>query len=377
MVNDCIRVGLENNAFSMKRLCQLSYHELDKYDILSYYKLCAISRAAGILAARKKSMRRGIKPQSPYSIKLQLVSCYGFKIRNNTLQVPIGDKQYFDIPLSKHSIEVLPNFKVRSFTLTTNTVSITYSKEIDEIETTKTAGIDRNLRNLTYGNWDSVTHYDLSQAVEIAETTKDVIKSFKRNDVRIRKKLASKYGIRRKNRINQMLHRVSKHIVAHAVENKQAIVFEDIRRIRRLYQKGNGQGRQYRGMMNSWPFHEIKRQIEYKAKWEGILIVQLSAKDTRGTSTLCPQCGERLQEDRRYHRQLWCPNCKRWQDRDVVAVMNLSLKGLLRFGSSKGIASEAMVQESASKEVVILKVDAMNLTCLNRHKSKEPLKPRH
>jgi hypothetical protein len=57
--------------------------------------------------------------------------------------------------------------------------------------------------------------------------------------------------------------------------------------------------------------------------------------------------------------------------------MNLSLKGLLRFGSSKGIASEAMVQESASKEVVILKVDAMNLTCLNRHKSKEPLKPRH
>jgi putative transposase len=161
MVNDCIRVGLENNAFSMKRLCQLSYHELDKYDILSYYKLCAISRAAGILAARKKSMRRGIKPQSPYSIKLQLVSCYGFKIRNNTLQVPIGDKQYFDIPLSKHSIEVLPNFKVRSFTLTTNTVSITYSKEIDEIETTKTAGIDRNLRNLTYGNWDSATHYDL------------------------------------------------------------------------------------------------------------------------------------------------------------------------------------------------------------------------
>lgn len=155
-----------------------------------------------------------------------------------------------------------------------------------------TAGIDRNLRNLTYGNYNRIIQYDLAQAVEIAETTKDIIKSFKRNDGRIRKKLTSKYGKRRKNRINQMLHRVSKDIVKHAVENKQAIVFEDIRRIRRLYQKGNGQGRQYRGMMNSWSFHEIKHQIEYKAKWKGIPVIQLSVKDTRGTSTLCPQCGE-------------------------------------------------------------------------------------
>lgn len=67
-----------------------------------------------------------------------------------------------------------------------------------------------------------------------------------------------------------MLHRVSKHIVQQAKENKEAIVFENISYIRRLYQKGNGQGNTYRGMMNSWSFSKIKHQVEYKARWLGI-----------------------------------------------------------------------------------------------------------
>jgi IS605 OrfB family transposase len=32
--------------------------------------------------------------------------------------------------------------------------------------------------------------------------------------------------------------------------------------------------------MNSWPFHELKRQVEYKAAWEGVPVVTLSTKET-------------------------------------------------------------------------------------------------
>ena len=113
--------------------------------------------------------------------------------------------------------------------------------------------------------------------------------------------------------------------------------------------------------MNSWSFAEIKRQIEYKAAWEGIPIIQLARLETRGTSELCPRCGKKItQVDR---RQLWCDQCKKWMmDRDVVAAMNISIKGLARFASSKGLAGEAMVQESGRKEPVILKVDASKLS---------------
>src|ERR671922_472819 len=64
MVNDCIRIGLQNNVTSLKILSAKSYHYLDRYDILSYYKLHAISRASGILQNRKKSIKRGFKTKS-------------------------------------------------------------------------------------------------------------------------------------------------------------------------------------------------------------------------------------------------------------------------------------------------------------------------
>lgn len=361
MVNHCIRIGIQNDCSTLKRLSVLSYHELVQYDIPSYYKLCAISKACGILANRRQSLKRGMDTKKPYLKKPILISCYGFKLENGILRIPLGEKKYFEIPLNNHVKEILsdPQLKVQSFTLAVgNTLSICYSQDVSQIECTKTAGIDRNLRNVTVGNCDKVIQYDISKTSRITQVTKSVMSCFKRNDHRIRKRLYSKYGSRRKYRINQILHHVSKTVVQRATENKTALVFEDIRNIRKLYQKGNGHGRYHRGMMNSWPFHELKRQIEYKSAWAGIQVIQLSKKETGGTSTLCPACGKRLQEERT-SRNLWCNTCQRWNDRDVIAVMNQSLRGWTRFAHSKGDASEAMVQESGTP--VILRVDASKL----------------
>lgn len=119
------------------------------------------------------------------------------------------------------------------------------------------SGLDRNLRNLTIGNSRNAIRYDLSKAVDIAENTRSVMRSFKRNDVRIRKKLFRKYGLRRKQRINQLLHRLTKTIVQNAKQNKSPLAFEGIRHLRRLYRKGNYQGRNFRGRMNGWSFAHV------------------------------------------------------------------------------------------------------------------------
>lgn len=132
MVNDCIKIGLDNNISTMKKLCNLAYHRLANYDITTYYKLCAISHAAGILANRKKSIMRNMQPRQPYARKLLLVSCYGFKIVDNTLKIPLGNKKYFDIPLNNHVNRILSAslHKIRSFTLTADALNICYSKEV-------------------------------------------------------------------------------------------------------------------------------------------------------------------------------------------------------------------------------------------------------
>lgn len=114
--------------------------------------------------------------------------------------------------------------------------------------------------------------------------------------------------------------------------------------------------------MNSWSFAEIKRQIEYKAAWEGVPIIQLSVSETRGTSQLCLRCGKKItQVDRLTRQQLWYDRCKKWMDRVILAAMNLSIKGLARFPSSKGLAGEAM-KGNVEKEPLILRIDASKLS---------------
>jgi len=115
--------------------------------------------------------------------------------------------------------------------------------------------------------------------------------------------------------------------------------------------------------MNSWPFAELRRQIEYKAAWEGVPVITLSVNETKGTTMDCPRCGERLQaavrDDATHHRQLWCEGCKRWEDRDLVAVMNISRRAWLRFGHAKGEAGEAVKRNPEGRRPqVILRVDA-------------------
>ena len=366
MVNYCIRIGLQHDVSTLKKLSIYCYHGLEKYDVISYYKLHAISKAAGILANRKQSIKRGYPTKTPHLKKGILVSCYGFKIVNGILKVPLGKRQYFDIPLNKHTKSILSDaaVTVRSFTLTANnTVSICYSKEVAQIECIAMAGVDRNLRNLTVGTNENVVQYDLFKAVDIAENTRYIVRSFKRNDVRIRKKIASKYGRRRYTRINQLLHHVSQQVVARAKDEKTAIAFEKLTYIRRMYQKGNYQGKNYRSKLNGWSFAEIKRLITYKAQWEGVPVIQLTSGQTRGTSQLCPRCGKRIQEagyrDVIHRRLLWCDYCKRWMDRDVVAAMNIARKGAAVFQRSQGLAGEAMKGNPTTS--VILRVDASKL----------------
>src|SRR5205807_2953892 len=159
-----------------------------------------------------------------------------------------------------------------------------------------------------------------------------------------------------------LLHTATRMIVALAVEQNQAVVLENVHGIRALYRKGNGQGRNYRGRVNSWNFCEAQRQIEYKARWVGLPIIHLSRRETRGSSVTCPRCGERLQSDKRLQRKLWCGRCRVVMDRDRVAAIILAWRGRVRFARSRpligaqGGAAEAV--KGNPTPTVILGVDA-------------------
>jgi putative transposase len=72
MVNHCIRVGLENNCSTMKKLSLVSYHTLKDYQIQSKYKFTAIAQ---LLADWHKEKRHQKRQESKITICQQAISC--------------------------------------------------------------------------------------------------------------------------------------------------------------------------------------------------------------------------------------------------------------------------------------------------------------
>src|SRR2546425_8671418 len=120
----------------------------------------------------------------PCAVRPCLVSCYGFKVKNGELEIPISRGKRLRLPLNEHTLAFIsqPGVEVRSFTLTRNRLSLAIAREAPRIECASTVGVDRNLRNLTVGNDEETHHYDLSQTVRISSTTTRIVASFKRDD---------------------------------------------------------------------------------------------------------------------------------------------------------------------------------------------------
>jgi putative transposase len=343
MINHSIQVGLAENVTSLKALSSRTYKELSRFDTMSYYKLCAMSAAAVILQNHRKAVRRGEKnPRTtPRARRLRLTICYGFKIQNGFLLLPHRPKQPIRIALTQHVQASISGYAVRSVTLTTDKLSVAYAKQAVEIRPRGFIGLDRNLDNVTLAATDgSIMRHDLSRATSVKTTYRAIRSHIRRNDVRIRREISGKYGCKQREKVKQILHNASKQIIQHAKQQKFGLVMEQLTGVRRLYRRGNGQGRRIRGRMNSWSFWELQRQIEYKAHWEGLPVIYVYP---HGTSAKCSRCGSRMARIPEENRKLKCPTCGVTVDRDVNAARNILARGV-RFASI-ALPIEAMVPE--------------------------------
>ena len=190
------------------------------------------------MASYKKSVKRGFSPKTktPYMSKPSLTCCYGFSITSSgRLRFPLGNGEFAEILLNEHTLKEAERegLQVRSFTLTPDSLSLSLRKFTPVYTPKSFIGIDRNASNVSCGNEERIVQFDLAKVEGIARNTRQIVRSFNRNDVRIGKRITSEYGARRKERINQILNVVSKAIVQDAFNTQSAIVFEDIRGLRK------------------------------------------------------------------------------------------------------------------------------------------------
>jgi len=350
MTNEAIRIGLEENITSRFSLSDKCYRRFACYPYHTAYRLAAINIATGLLHNYRSELRRNKSVKKPYlTHPLMRIWARTLKIERGHLRLTVipngkikkSERKFTTIPLTSYVLRSISGFTVRSVTLTACTLSIAFSKETVVTEPTGLIGIDRNLDNVTTASLTGKTMvYDLSKASQVKQKYYAVRSHFKRNDVRVRTKIYGKYGQKQRNKVQDVLHKTSKAIVADAQASNSAIVMENLKGIRKLYHKGNGQGNYYRGRLNLWSFYELQRQIDYKARWLGIPVIYVKAAKT---SSRCAICGSEITECTQ--RKVWCGRCQKLSDRDENAALNIVKRGVIL--APVGFASEAMVQEPA------------------------------
>lgn len=340
--NEMIRVSIEKNLTSRGSMYNEFYKKM-KYCFHTHYFHGALNEAKAKVKSYRTTKKKKQNVKLPYVKKNVIVlETMMFKIEDSVIRIPIKPYEYIFIELNSHVMKQLNGVKIGSVTLTPEKIIISYSKEIIEIIPDEHVGIDRNLDNCTSFDTNiKFMVYDLSKTNKIKEKYKIVKSKFKRNDDRIKKRLFSKYGKKEKNRVHSLLHNVSKKIVSQG----QGIVMEDLKGIRKLYRKGNGQGKKYRGRMNTWSFYELQRQIEYKALWVGLPVQYVKAN---GTSSKCSECGLKLIPEE--NRMMSCTNCKTIIDRDINASRNILNRGM-RFVPN-AVQSEAVKQLKDVESIV-------------------------
>jgi putative transposase len=222
------------------------YRSLKDAELPSCYKVAVITRACTVIESRRKSRRRGIrepKQSKPLRPVVCIISGF-FMTAKGRLFIPLQKRnQYADVLLNKYAHGKIDGKRLRSLTITPYSLSICYSDEVEPIPVRTVFGVDRNEKNLTFGDKNGVVQIDLSKTVRIRRTTRRIVGSFKRPDVRVRKRLAAKYWKRATHRTSQMLHVVTNFMVDRTVADGAAFTLEDLTDIRKMYRKGNAQGR--------------------------------------------------------------------------------------------------------------------------------------
>ncbi len=186
---------------------------------------------------RARSERVEVRNPKPLKPVVRLITGF-FVTMKGRLFIPLRREKYFDVQLNPHTAKTLEGKKVRSLTITPDALSFCYSEEIESAPVETVYGVDRNEKNLTFGDREKVIQLSVAKAVRMRQTTREIVGSFKRNDARIRKQLARRCWRRATDRTDNLLHSATNFIVETASRNGAALALEDLTGIRRMYRRG-------------------------------------------------------------------------------------------------------------------------------------------
>jgi hypothetical protein len=124
------------------------YRSLKGIDIPSCYKVASITRACAVLKSREKGERRGKVVKHRTALRPVICITTGFFTTvTGKLFISLGHGKYEMVQLNRYAHQKIrePRVKVRSLTITKDSMSFCYSKEVLSIPEKTVYGVDRDV----------------------------------------------------------------------------------------------------------------------------------------------------------------------------------------------------------------------------------------
>jgi putative transposase len=141
----------------------------------------------------------------------------------------------------------------------------------------------------------------------------------------LNKKTIRKISNTERRRVKDQLHKISRDIVNQAIKTNSLIVLGDLKNIRKggRKKKNNSKykGKKFNRKINTMPFYKLSQFIEYKAHWEGVMVIKVNEAYTSQTCSKCGQLGART-------NGLFKCSCGYQDNADRNGAINIAYRGL-------------------------------------------------
>jgi len=332
IVNELLGLAVDKHITSFVELCHAKYHELrQRYPALpSKYIVTACRHAASIYKSFMKLKRLGMCEKDKPTFRGRAIWLHGqvFRLDVEGWRASIAIHGGRWITLRLLHGEYHERFRgmehgeaqlaLRNDGLYLN-VAFSRTVALPEISPdARVIAVDVNENIIAYGNNDFVERFETNEGII---RTRYFLKrrriQTKIRSRELRGRLLAKYGRREQNRIREIYYKAVKEIIGRAKETgTTVIVMEDLE----IHKEDMG-SEELNGRMHRWSYRRFQRMLEYQAKLHGLNVVYV---DPRNTSRICPVCNGELSQSRNGRRLMRCRRCGLEEDRDMIAVKNLT-----------------------------------------------------
>ena len=228
--------------------------------------------------------------------------------------------------------------------LTERELIITVKKRV-EPKADRWASFDVNLTNVTALIDGRVEQYDLKELYHIHrvyEAKRQRIQKLSNLKPKTSRKLLRKYSRRERNRARDFMHKMTTDIARKLRESGSGAIMEKLKGIK---QKILNRSKEQNRKLSKWNARTFQSMLEYKLKWLGLPVKYVNAKNT---SKICPLCSGSMAS---YGGRLMrCRKCKLTLDRDIVAALNLQMRGV---GFPQRALNELIEREGLSRDEIL------------------------